>query len=170
MNRECEIGYFGPDCLKKCGNCFNTSQCNYINGSCLNGCSEGYKGRYCKESCPHGYFGLDCVHTCNTYCSGNGSCSHITGVCDEGCKDGWSGSKCGTRINTDSNSLIPIVISVVSGIGIAIVGVTLFFALSKFRKAHTKAKGGQGNDERDKHIEHGQVPMSNTYRYPKPDE
>lgn len=47
--QECEIGYFGPDCLKKCGNCFNTSQCNYINGSCLNGCSEGYKGRYCKE-------------------------------------------------------------------------------------------------------------------------
>lgn len=42
----------------------------------------------------------------------------------------------GIFLNSDSNSRIPIVIGVVSGIGITIVGVALYFALSKYRKGN----------------------------------
>lgn len=47
--KECLDGFFGSECLKKCGFCMNVSYCHHINGSCLNGCSNGYKGVYCNE-------------------------------------------------------------------------------------------------------------------------
>lgn len=49
FSKECETGYFGSECLNKCGHCLNASYCHHINGSCLNGCSKGYKGEDCKE-------------------------------------------------------------------------------------------------------------------------
>lgn len=48
-SQECLNGYFGSECLNKCGHCLNVDNCNHINGSCLKGCSKGYKGDYCKE-------------------------------------------------------------------------------------------------------------------------
>lgn len=47
--QDCLDGYFGSECLNKCGHCLNVGNCNHINGSCLKGCSKGYKGDYCKE-------------------------------------------------------------------------------------------------------------------------
>lgn len=47
--QECLDGYFGSECLNKCGHCLNVGNCNHINGSCLKGCSKGYKGDYCDE-------------------------------------------------------------------------------------------------------------------------
>lgn len=145
--QRCEIGNFGPDCSYKCGHCLNASHCHHINGSCLNGCSRGYKGEGCKESCHLGYFGRDCLHKCSTYCSGNGSCSPITGVCDEGCKDGWSGSQCGTPINTDGPIDIDFnMIGIVSGLVISI-GIALFSAWLKCRKARSSGTDGQHSNE-----------------------
>lgn len=46
---ECRPGYFGPDCIRKCGQCFRGSECDNANGICSKGCSDGYKGAYCKE-------------------------------------------------------------------------------------------------------------------------
>ena len=44
---ECDGGFFGPNCTKPCGKCYENEQCHNVNGSCLKGCADGYSGINC---------------------------------------------------------------------------------------------------------------------------
>lgn len=44
----CEIGSYGNNCIKTCGECGDINQCHHINGTCLTGCAAGYQGNLCK--------------------------------------------------------------------------------------------------------------------------
>lgn len=128
--KDCDNGYFGPECSIKCGHCLEAEHCHHINGSCLNGCLHGYRGDLCNETCPSGFFGLDCINRCDTYCTGNESCDPVMGICNEGCKKGWSGLMCG--LDRFSNRQLygdnkPIVIAVVLAVVIVLIGSVINF-------------------------------------------
>lgn len=42
------MGFYGVDCIEKCGQCRDIDQCHHINGACLTGCEAGYHGDLCK--------------------------------------------------------------------------------------------------------------------------
>lgn len=46
---ECDNGTFGRGCGHKCGECFNSTQCNNIDGVCEFGCAPGFLGVLCKD-------------------------------------------------------------------------------------------------------------------------
>lgn len=46
---ECDNGTFGRGCGHKCGECFNSTQCNNIDGVCEFGCAPGFLGVTCKD-------------------------------------------------------------------------------------------------------------------------
>lgn len=46
---ECDNGTFGQGCGHKCGECFNSTQCNNIDGVCEFGCAPGFLGVLCKD-------------------------------------------------------------------------------------------------------------------------
>lgn len=46
---ECDNGTFGRGCGHKCGECFNSTQCNNIDGVCEFGCAPGILGVTCKD-------------------------------------------------------------------------------------------------------------------------
>lgn len=46
---ECDNGTFGRGCGHKCGECFNSTQCNNIDGICEFGCAPGFLGVTCKD-------------------------------------------------------------------------------------------------------------------------
>lgn len=53
MYLECDTGYFGHNCEKKCGNCGDPQSCHNVDGTCLTGCAPGYdfeKSSGCERS------------------------------------------------------------------------------------------------------------------------
>lgn len=51
----CDDGQYGENCREKCGECFGSNQCHYINGTCMDGCKSGYQEFNCKERMIHCY-------------------------------------------------------------------------------------------------------------------
>ena len=45
---ECENGYYGDSCKKKCGNCLNGEACDKKNGKCLRGCQSNFQPPLCE--------------------------------------------------------------------------------------------------------------------------
>ncbi|KAH9507493.1 Deleted in malignant brain tumors 1 protein, partial [Bulinus truncatus] len=91
---ECNIGFFGQNCLKQC-HCLNNELCNKTDGLCMGWkCGRGYTGLpYCQDICPVNTFGLDCGFQC--HCPVNDNCSNIQGDCSSGrCDPDWDGSGC----------------------------------------------------------------------------
>lgn len=44
---ECERGYYGDNCKKKCGNCLNGEACDKKNGECLGECQLNFQPPLC---------------------------------------------------------------------------------------------------------------------------
>ncbi|XP_062567914.1 scavenger receptor class F member 1-like [Saccostrea cucullata] len=79
---NCETGYFGRKCERKCSeNCLN-QECGKMDGHCNNGCYKGFYGFLCNMSCRE-----NCVQT---KCIQNN-------VCIYGCKTDMAGNECNNR-------------------------------------------------------------------------
>lgn len=47
---DCVTGFFGENCLQKCGKCKSGEACNTLSGLCPDGCEDHLMPPYCKGS------------------------------------------------------------------------------------------------------------------------
>ena len=45
----CDVGFYGSECSRECGNCLNGTACDHVTGTCTSGCADGWKMDRCKD-------------------------------------------------------------------------------------------------------------------------
>ncbi|XP_078575862.1 uncharacterized protein LOC144861738 isoform X2 [Branchiostoma floridae x Branchiostoma japonicum] len=93
---ECSETY-GPDCITKCGHCYQDRTCDRFDGTCPSTdpyrCDAGYQDERCDQECAPGYHSNDCTETCGNCASGT-DCVRTDGTCPSGCQEPWAGAIC----------------------------------------------------------------------------
>ncbi|XP_046557062.1 scavenger receptor class F member 1-like, partial [Haliotis rubra] len=115
---NCQDGWWGDWCERKCSGGCEDNSCYFWDGSCARGCRDGWAGDSCDTRCPGGCHGDTCErygshkctqgctpgvhgHHCDKQC--NRHCRHQdcfydhgmkSTVCRQGCVDGWMSLDC----------------------------------------------------------------------------
>ncbi|XP_052793487.1 scavenger receptor class F member 2-like isoform X2 [Mya arenaria] len=97
---NCEMGYFGDKCLRRC-HC--KGPCDVLSGNC-NECDPGWYPPTCETACSQGYYGQNCSEECSYNCENN-NCNSQNGSCMHGCKPGYDyimSTNCSVECTTGS--------------------------------------------------------------------
>ncbi|WAQ98764.1 SREC-like protein [Mya arenaria] len=86
---NCEMGYFGDKCLRRC-HC--KGPCDVLSGNC-NECDPGWYPPTCETACEDGTYGTNCNMKCGD-CFPNKICDKLSGICPNGCMVGFKGTTC----------------------------------------------------------------------------
>lgn len=130
----CDDGFYGTNCDRICGNCWNNNTCNVATGTCSR-CESGWKLPKCNSPCPLGTYGQDCAEHCGK-CENNTTCDRHTGVCSQGCEMWYADDlMCKTNIPAiDLNDLQPKILFVKDTWAILLVDIPMNNQLQKYYK------------------------------------
>ncbi|CAL1536338.1 unnamed protein product [Lymnaea stagnalis] len=76
----CPVGWFGPECDRRCNCAYTSDTCLISSGGCLLGCAAGFRGEGCNTPCSPGTWGVGCFNRCNEDCVDD-FCDAINGTC-----------------------------------------------------------------------------------------